>query len=102
MPPACCRWRAAALILCCAVSQRTFAAEIKRLIEFGWDEPGTAFLRTHLQEMERTPFDGCVFHVDAKKADGGTARFTWEGWGTREFSDAELKGASEDLAAIAG
>ena len=39
---------------------------VKRLIEFGWDEPDTAFLRGHLAELERTPFDGCVFHVMAR------------------------------------
>ena len=42
----------------------------KALIEFGWDEPDTSFLRAHLSAMERTPFDGCVFHVDAKGRDG--------------------------------
>ena len=27
----------------------------KHLIEFGWDEPDTAFLRRHVAEMETTP-----------------------------------------------
>src|SRR5689334_1414081 len=35
----------------------------KRLIEFGWDEPDTAFMKKHIGEMEKTPFDGCVFHA---------------------------------------
>ena len=26
----------------------------KQLIEFGWDEPGTAFLREHIAELQRT------------------------------------------------
>jgi hypothetical protein len=102
MLPASCRWRAAALVFFCAVAHTTFAAETKRLVEFGWDEPGTAFMRAHIKEMERTPFDGCVFHVDSKRPEGGTGRFTWECWGTREFSEAELIGASDDLAEIAG
>src|SRR3954470_540542 len=42
----------------------------KRLIEFGWDEPDTAFLRRHLAEMRATPFDGCVFHTKYLKGDG--------------------------------
>src|SRR3954451_1301335 len=29
----------------------------KKVIEFGWDEPDTAFLRKHIARMERTPFD---------------------------------------------
>ena len=42
------------------------AAPAKKLIEFGWDEPDTGFLRRHRAQLERTPFDGCVFHVDAR------------------------------------
>ena len=30
----------------------------KSLIEFGWDEPDTAFMRAHITEMEKLPFDG--------------------------------------------
>jgi len=53
----------------------------KKLIEFGWDEPNPAFMKAHLAEMERTPFDGCVFHVNYSKAGGGTGSFTWKCWG---------------------
>jgi hypothetical protein len=73
----------------------------RKLIEFGWDEPGTAFLRAHLAEMERTPFDGCVFHVDARPATGAPASLTWKGWGRRAFTAEELRPARDDLEAIA-
>jgi len=53
----------------------------KKLIEFGWDEPGTEFMREHITEMEHTSFDGCVFHVNYKKEDGSNGSFTWECWG---------------------
>ena len=69
----------------------------KKLIEFGWDEPDTAFMRRHIAEMEKTPFDGCVFHVNYTKAGGGQGSFTWEAWGQRAFNEAELKQAMEDL-----
>jgi len=69
----------------------------KKLIEFGWDEPDTKFMREHIQEMERMPFDGCVFHVNYETADGKTGRFTWECWGRRAFSEEEVRGAIEDL-----
>lgn len=72
---------------------------IKRLIEFGWDEPDTAFMRQHVAEMERTPFDGCVFHLVYAGPDGKPANFTWEGWGRRAFTEAELKPALDDLKA---
>src|SRR4051794_22258594 len=42
----------------------------KKLIEFGWDEPDTAFLREHIATMEQTPFDGTVFHVLYTNKDG--------------------------------
>ena len=73
---------------------------VKKLIEFGWDEPDPAFMRKHVEEMEKTPFDGCVFHVDAKDAAGKTTgRLTWEGWAQRAFTEAELKNAVDDLKA---
>jgi hypothetical protein len=75
------------------------AAENK-IIEFGWDEPNPAFMRAHIAEMEKTPFDGCVFHVEYAKTNGGGAgSFTWEGWGTRAFTMEELRPALNDLKA---
>ena len=71
----------------------------KRLIEFGWDEPDTAFLRRHIDQMEKTPFDGCVFHVMATDPRGNLENFTWLCWGRRAFTEAELKAASDDLKA---
>jgi len=76
------------------------AQPAKKLIEFGWDEPDTAFMREHAAEMEQTPFDGCVFHVEARKSAGqGKSSFTWEAWGARAFTEAELKPALDDLKA---
>jgi hypothetical protein len=72
-------------------------AESKKLIEFGWDEPGTRFIREHIKEMQQTPFDGCVFHVDYKKKDGSNGRLTWEGWGTNVVAFEDLAEALQDL-----
>lgn len=71
----------------------------KALVEFGWDEPDTAFLRRHIEAMERTPFDGCVFHAAAVSPAGAVENFTWLGWGKRTFTRAELQGAIDDLRA---
>jgi hypothetical protein len=74
----------------------------RKLIEFGWDEPGTGFLVKHLAEMERTPFDGCVFHIDARPAPGGTpASLTWHGWGRRTLTAVDVDAARADLDALA-
>src|SRR5262249_38414520 len=70
----------------------------KRLIEFGWDEPDPAFLRQHIAQMERTPFDGCVFHVDFSSPTGNGSS-TWQCWGTRSFTESEVHRAVEDLRA---
>lgn len=75
------------------------AAREKYLIEFGWDEPDPAMMRQQTAEMERSPFDGCVFHVNYAKPGGGAGNFTWEGWGRRAFTDAELQPALKDLQA---
>ncbi len=70
----------------------------KKLIEWGWDEPNTAFLRAHIREMEKTPFDGCVFSV--RHGPGGRGgSFSWQFWGRRRFERAELAAAFADLRA---
>ncbi len=69
----------------------------KKLIEFGWDEPGTAFLRTNIVQMRRTPFDGCVFHADYRTPGGEKGSFTWQAWGKRAFTEADLQDAFSDL-----
>ena len=38
-----------------------------KLIEYGWDTPGPEFVRTHIVEMERRPFDGVIVRLP----DGG-------------------------------
>ena len=73
----------------------------KKLIEFGWDEPDTSFLRQDASEqLEQTPFDGCVFHVTTPGPNGMPENFTWLCWGRRRFTEAEFAPAIADLAAI--
>jgi len=68
----------------------------KKLLQWGWDEPDTAFLRQHLPEMEQSPFDGCVFGV--RHGAGGS--FTWQFWGRRRFTRDEVMDAFLDLRAL--
>lgn len=72
----------------------------KKLLEFGWDEPDTAFLRAHLTEMQRSPFDGCVFHADYHRPDGTQGSFTWQCWGTNAFVQGDLASAFLDLRTV--
>jgi hypothetical protein len=78
-------------------SRQAGANSSKKLIEFGWDEPDTAFMREHIVEMEKTPFNGCVFHLNYKNEDGSTGNFTWECWGQKRFTEEQLKDAVDDL-----
>jgi hypothetical protein len=72
----------------------------RRLIEFGWDEPDTSFLRKHQDQFERSVFDGCVFHVNARNGTSASENFAWLCWGRRRFSEAELKLSINELTSI--
>jgi hypothetical protein len=87
------------LVLVVAFFTHAAAAQDKKFIEFGWDEPDTAFMRAHVAEMEKTPFDGCVFHVNYLKDGKPTGTFLWECWSKRTFTEAELQPALDDLKA---
>src|SRR4051812_8018384 len=73
----------------------------KKLIEFGWDEPDTAFMRQHIAKMEETPFDGTVFHILYTKPDGSSGTFMNECWGKRAFKGEEFSKSLADLRATA-
>ncbi|HTL58290.1 MAG TPA: hypothetical protein VL361_21565 [Candidatus Limnocylindrales bacterium] len=87
------------LLVILLASQPLYAADHtkKKLLEFGWDEPDTSFLRAHIAEMQNSPFTGCVFHADYQKADGSKGSFTWQCWGTNAFTEADLLRPFMDL-----
>jgi len=89
------------LALFCPVSSAAEPGrDAKKLIEFGWDEPDTAFLRAHVAEMERTPFDGCVFHVYLVNENGKHVPFLWDAWGKKRFDEAQLRQSVRELSQI--
>jgi hypothetical protein len=90
--------RAAVWTLAAAVASAACSAP-KHLVEFGWDEPDTAFLRRHIRQMETTPFDGCVFHASAPSPDGKGQSLAWKVWGRRAFTAADVAPALADLKA---
>ncbi|QDT57057.1 hypothetical protein Pan44_51220 [Caulifigura coniformis] len=67
----------------------------KKIIEWGWDEPDTKFMRANIEAMEKLPFDGLVFH--AKTAMG--EQLSWEVWGDRKFTVDDFRQAIDDLKA---
>ncbi|MGO9914991.1 MAG: hypothetical protein ACLQIB_09800 [Isosphaeraceae bacterium] len=74
----------------------------KKLIEFGWDEPDTSFLRRHHAQLQQSPFDGCVFHVLTANPREAKENFTWLAWGRRRFTRTELQPAIDDLRSLTG
>src|SRR5262249_931382 len=67
----------------------------KKLIEWGWDEPDTKFMRENVEKMEQFPFDGLVFHATSGKGDN----LAWEVWGSKRFTPDDFQQAVADLKA---
>lgn len=86
-----------ALILLGTLASAGLARGGKKLIEFGWDEPDTDFMRQHIAQMRATPFDGCVFHARVRRPGGTRGNFAWECWGATAFADDALQEALDDL-----
>jgi len=70
-----------------------------KLIEWGWDQPHTAYLREHIGEMEKAPFDGVVLGVVVRDAGGKTMDFTWQAFGQQAFTREQVAPAIADLRA---
>ncbi|MGH7411498.1 MAG: hypothetical protein ACREJ6_10645 [Candidatus Methylomirabilis sp.] len=69
------------------------------LIEWGWDEPDQAFLRTHIAQMERKPFDGVVLHLTVPGVAPDLANFSWH-VADHRYQWHELRPAVEELQAV--
>jgi len=91
---------ALALVVAVAIGALSPGKKVgKKLIEFGWDEPDTRFMREHIAQMQASPFDGCVFHVNYRLPNGTPRNFTWDAWGRSRFTAALLDSARLDLEA---
>lgn len=64
----------------------------RKLIEWGWDEPDTKFMRANIEKMERFPFDGLVFHPTSGKGEN----IAGEAWGSKKFAPAATAGPGVD------
>ena len=79
---------------------RTLGGKAERkLLEWGWDQPNTAYLREHIREMEQAPFDGVVLGVVGRDADGKPIDFTWKAFGRTAFKREQIAQAITDLRA---
>ena len=70
----------------------------KKLIEYGWDAPDTAFVRDHIAEMEHRPFDGVVIEVRPRSIDGQRQHAVGRGcFSSTVFAAADDQFAIDDL-----
>jgi len=73
-------------------------AESKKLICYGEDWPNTAYVRAHISEMEKFPFDGVVIAVSDElqpKYSGDCVGF--RAWGKQRFDPTKYQHAIDDL-----
>jgi hypothetical protein len=74
----------------------------KKLIEYGWDCPNTAYVRQHVREMEKRPFDGVIIQVTKTQEPrmGGTEdTLGWKVFGKERFQPPDYEHALTDLKA---
>lgn len=65
----------------------------KKLIQLGWDIPTTDYMRRHWEQMDATePFDGLIYELAAKTADGSQVSsqrlFDGKTWNRADFDAA--------------
>ena len=49
-----------------ALGDSTAVTSGKKIVEYGWDVPSPAYIADHIREMEKRPFDGVLFRLEAK------------------------------------
>lgn len=74
-------------------SNKTNKDTQKKIIQWGWDEPDTKFIRENIEKMEQMPFDGFFFHVHSDKG----VNLSWQVWGNTRLTINEFNQSIIDL-----
>lgn len=91
-------WAGVCMVMCLwTLAVSPASSSTPKLIEFGWDEPSTAYMREHVAEMETMPFDGVVFNVHYQDAQGKDSVLEWTGFGAMAIPWEALQPALDDL-----
>ncbi len=89
-------WKPAAIF-----TEHPFTTTGKKLIEYGWDCPDTAYVRAHVQEMEQRPFDGIVIRPTVAATQPGQREPSLgrDVFQRHRYDPAEIQHCIDDLAA---
>ena len=91
-------WAALLLLPVCTTPGTARDLPAKKLIEYGWDVPDTAFVRERVREMEKIPFDGVVIKVQTEpKGEVGPRVLGWEVFSKNRFQPEDYEHAIADL-----
>jgi hypothetical protein len=72
----------------------------KKLIDYGWGSPDTAYYRAHLKELEAIPFDGLVISAMKLKGNDPPDNMGWCAFGSEaRFTSQDCQHAIDDLKA---
>jgi hypothetical protein len=86
-------------ILCALAASSAFAGTVdKKLIEYGWDAPDTLYIREHVREMEKIPFDGVVIRINPRGVPGNWGN-GWKVFSKKRFEPKDYDFAIADLKA---
>lgn len=87
---------ALAIVCACPSDARTR----KKLIEYGWDVPDAAYVRQHVAEMEKIPFDGIVIRLNSPNKYRYPREFGWCAWTNIRFNAYDWQPAIEQIKSI--
>jgi len=74
-------------------------AKAKKLIEYGWDCPTTAYTREHIAEMEKVPFDGIMLAAIPAPGSANMTDFGCRAFGKERLDANQLQSAIADIKA---
>ncbi len=54
------------LVLLCNMNLTAQSGYPKKIVQFGWDYPTISYIKEHIKDMEKRPFDGVAYSFDFK------------------------------------
>src|ERR1051325_6429162 len=80
-----------------------YAQSENKILEIGWDSPSPVYVKEHIAEMEKLPFDGIIFGLtangfhDLSKRPDRQHGFAGRAFGAKKLDQADY---SESVAAL--